>query len=48
METSLKSCYAVGDVVKYPLKNKNIISCCFEAERVVKAILNKEDLYNFN
>lgn len=48
METSLKSCYAVGDVVKYPLKKKNIISCCFEAERVVKAILNKEDLYKFN
>lgn len=42
METSLKSCYAVGDVVKYPMKKKNIISCCFEAERVVRAILNKE------
>ncbi len=46
METSLKSCYAVGDVVKYPMKKKNIISCCFEAERVVRAILNKEDIYN--
>ncbi|MBR1944374.1 MAG: NAD(P)/FAD-dependent oxidoreductase [Alphaproteobacteria bacterium] len=46
METSLKSCYAVGDVVKYPLKKKNIISCCFESERVVRAILNKEGLYN--
>ena len=44
METSLKSCYAVGDVVKYPLKKKNIISCCFEAERVVNAILDKEGL----
>lgn len=44
METSLKSCYAIGDVVKYPLKKKNIISCCFESERVVRAILNKEKL----
>ena len=44
METSLKYCYAVGDVVKYPLKKKNIISCCFEAARVANAILNKEGL----
>ena len=44
METSLKHCYAVGDVVKYPLKKKNIISCCFEAARVVNTILNKESL----
>lgn len=48
METSLKSCYAVGDVVKYPLKKKNIISCCFESERVVRTILNKEGLYNYD
>ena len=48
METSIKSCYAIGDVVKYPMKKKNIISCCFESERVVKTILNKESLYNFN
>ncbi len=45
METSLKHCYAVGDVVKYPLKKKNIISCCFEAARVVNTILNKESLF---
>ena len=41
METSIKSCYAIGDVVKYPMKKKNIISCCFESERVVKTILNE-------
>lgn len=48
METSVKSCYAIGDVVKYPMKKRNIISCCFESERVVKTILNNECLYNFN
>ena len=38
METSLKHCYAIGDVVIYPRKKKNILSCCFEANRAIDTI----------
>ncbi len=38
METSAKGCYAIGDVVTYTNKKKNIIPCFFEADRAVRAI----------
>jgi thioredoxin reductase (NADPH) len=41
METSINNCYAVGDVITYPGKKKNIITCFFEADRCVRAIKNK-------
>lgn len=38
METSIKHCYAIGDVVIYPKKRRNILSCCWEAEQAVESI----------
>ncbi|MDR3224642.1 MAG: NAD(P)/FAD-dependent oxidoreductase [Holosporales bacterium] len=42
METSIENCYAIGDVVTYENKKKNIVPCFFEADRVVRMIKNKE------
>jgi thioredoxin reductase (NADPH) len=42
METSIKNCYAAGDVVTYANKKKNILPCFFEADRAVRII--KESL----
>lgn len=41
METSIKNCYAVGDVATYVNKKKNIVPCFFEADRAVRAIKTK-------
>ncbi|MDR2666695.1 MAG: NAD(P)/FAD-dependent oxidoreductase [Holosporales bacterium] len=41
MKTSLKNCYAIGDVVLYPNKKRNIVSCFFEADRAVRMIKNE-------
>ena len=41
METSIKNCYAVGDVATYKNKKKNIVPCFFEADRAVRAIKDK-------
>jgi thioredoxin reductase (NADPH) len=38
MLTSVRNCYAVGDVITYTDKKKNVISCLFEADRVVRMI----------
>jgi thioredoxin reductase (NADPH) len=38
METSIKNCYGIGDVVTYTNKKKNILSCFFEADRAVRMI----------
>lgn len=38
MRTSLRHCYAAGDVVKYSGKKKDILSCCFEAKRAIQSI----------
>ena len=38
METSIKNCFAIGDVAKYPNKKKNIVPCFFEADRAVRII----------
>ena len=40
METSVNGCYAVGDVITYASKKKNIVPCFFEADRAVRAIKN--------
>ncbi|MBQ2177225.1 MAG: NAD(P)/FAD-dependent oxidoreductase [Alphaproteobacteria bacterium] len=41
METSVNGCYAVGDVITYASKKKNIVPCFFEADRAVRAIKNE-------
>ncbi|MDR1333371.1 MAG: NAD(P)/FAD-dependent oxidoreductase [Holosporales bacterium] len=41
METSVKNCYAIGDVVIYANKSKNIVPCFFEADRAVRMIKSK-------
>ncbi|MBQ9335110.1 MAG: NAD(P)/FAD-dependent oxidoreductase [Alphaproteobacteria bacterium] len=41
METSIKNCYAIGDVATYKNKKKNIVPCFFEADRAVRAIKDK-------
>ena len=41
METSIKNCYAIGDVAIYKNKKKNIVPCFFEADRAVRAIKDK-------
>ncbi|MDR1365284.1 MAG: NAD(P)/FAD-dependent oxidoreductase [Holosporales bacterium] len=41
MESSVRNCYAIGDIVMYAGKNKNIVSCCFEADRAVRMIKSK-------
>jgi thioredoxin reductase (NADPH) len=38
MGTSIKNCYAAGDVITYSNKKSNIVSCFFEADRCVRAI----------
>jgi thioredoxin reductase (NADPH) len=38
MCTSIKNCYAAGDVIAYCNKKNNIVSCFFEADRCVRAI----------
>lgn len=43
METTVKGCYAAGDIVSYINKKKNIVPCFFEADRVVRSI--KKELY---
>jgi thioredoxin reductase (NADPH) len=40
MATSVKNCYAVGDVVTYANKKKSIVPCLFEADRAVRIIRN--------
>lgn len=41
METSIKNCYAAGDIVTYANKKKNIIPSFFEADRAVRSIKDK-------
>lgn len=41
MSTSIENCYAIGDVVSYPNKKKNIVPCFFEADRSVRTIKSK-------
>jgi thioredoxin reductase (NADPH) len=41
MSTSMKDCYAAGDVIAYPYKEKNVVSCFFEAGACVRAIKGK-------
>ena len=41
METSVKNCYAAGDVVTYTNKKKSVVPCFFEADRLVRSIKNR-------
>jgi thioredoxin reductase (NADPH) len=42
MESSVKNCYAVGDIVTYTNKSKNIVQCFSEADRAVRMIRSKD------
>ncbi|MDR1609574.1 MAG: NAD(P)/FAD-dependent oxidoreductase [Holosporales bacterium] len=41
MESSVKNCYVVGDIVTYTNKIKNIVQCFSEADRAVRMIRSK-------
>jgi thioredoxin reductase len=41
METSAKNCYAIGDIVTYTNKSKNIVQCFSEADTAVRMIRSK-------
>jgi thioredoxin reductase (NADPH) len=38
MQTSVDRCFAIGDGIHYVNKQKNLISCCFEADKAVQII----------
>lgn len=41
MQTSVRNCYAIGDIALYINKKKNVTNCFFEAARAIRDIKNK-------